>query len=505
MPTARAGGAPNIDVFQPTARRDDREPVPLAERVQSRSFVLRSKRRLIAATVLLQALVIGLGWLGTMHVARHGLRQRVEERAAHDAARQAGEFCDALAAAAQGPIRPGTPAWDAAQKLVAQSQPAGGTLMLLDPYGGLLCHPGLDANPGLRRVDYAEQRLRLIPGNERVELGQLRPQTAIIGEGDFLGGPATVGVAYNPRIAAKALVIIPQAGLAASTRRLADGIMLLIAAGGAGVLVLTVVGSVVLVRRYDSILMRANEKLEEELNRRVRRGLVIRNGLIFGLAKLADYRDTDTGKHLERICRYSEVLAQELRSEFPEITRTWIDLLKLAASMHDIGKVGIADSILLKPGVFSPEERRVMEMHPLIGADTLVAIRKRVGDDDLLNMGIQITLSHHERWDGKGYPYGLSGEQIPLSARVVALADMYDALTSKRVYKPAMPHAKAREIILQNRGSHFDPRIVDAFLRLESEFDRVREELAPKDGADERPALVSAVELAEAAKTRKAA
>lgn len=467
--------------------------------------MLRSKRRLIAATVLLQALVIGLGWLVTMHVARHGLHRRAEERASADAARLAGEFCEALAATVQGPIRPDSPQWHAAQRLVAESQPPGGTLLLLDPYGGLLCHPSLEDNPGLRRVDYAEQRVTLLPGKERVELGQLRPHTAIAGEGDFVGGPATVGLAYAAGMQAKAMVIIPHAGLAASTRRLADGFMLLIAVGGAGVLVLTLVGSVVLVRRYDSILMRANEKLEEELARRVRRGLVIRNGLIFGLAKLADYRDTDTGKHLDRICRYSEVLAQELRATFPEITRPWIDLLKLAASMHDIGKVGIADAILLKPGLFTPEERRIMELHPLIGADTLVAIRKRVGDDDLLNMGIQITLSHHERWDGKGYPYGLSGEQIPLSARVVALADMYDALTSKRVYKPAMPHAKAREIILQNRGSHFDPRIVDAFLRLESEFDRVREELAPKDGADERPALVSAVELAEAAKVRKAA
>lgn len=467
--------------------------------------MLRSKRRLIAATVLLQALVIGLGWLGTMHVARNGLRLHAEERVAEDAARQAGDFCAALASHVNGPIRAGTPQWDAAQKLVTESQPPGGTLLLLDPYGGLLCHPSLEANPGLRRVDYSEQRLRLVPGNEQMELGQLRPHAPIIGEGDFVGGPATVGLAFNPQVQAKAMVIMPHAGLAASARRLTDGVMFLIAAGGAGVLVLTIIGSVVLVRRYDSILMRANAKLEEELARRVRRGLVIRNGLIFGLAKLADYRDTDTGKHLERICRFSEILALELRETFPEITRPWIDLLKLASSMHDIGKVGIADSILLKPGIFTPEERRIMELHPLIGADTLVAIRKRVGDDDLLNMGIQITLSHHERWDGKGYPYNLSGEQIPLSARVVALADMYDALTSKRVYKAAMTHTKAREIILQNRGTHFDARIVDAFERVQAEFDRERAAMAPRDGCDERPALVTAVELAEAAKTRKAA
>jgi HD-GYP domain-containing protein (c-di-GMP phosphodiesterase class II) len=162
--------------------------------------------------------------------------------------------------------------------------------------------------------------------------------------------------------------------------------------------------------------------------------------------------------------------------------------------MHDIGKVGIPDSILLKPGPLTPEERRLMEQHPLIGADTLVAIRQRVGDDDLLNMGIQVTLSHHERFDGKGYPYRISSDQIPLSARIVALADMYDALTSDRVYKKAMSHAQATTIIRENRGSHFDPAIVDAYMRLERQFDQTH--LALKPDAGQRPALVEIAEQA---------
>lgn len=479
--------------------------MPLAPNAQNRSFALRSKRRLIAATVLLQALVIGLGCLATMHLARTGLTQRVHEQVRDEAARRAQEFSTVLSREIAEPIRPDTPAWERAQRLLVDAQPVGGTLLLLDRYGALLCHPALEVNPGLRRVNYAEQRVHLLPGTEHMELGQLRPITPLVGEGDFLGGSAALGLVYNPETQTKVLVLHPNTGLAAEARRMGHALLLWMALGGAGILVMTILGSALLVRRYDSILIRANQKLEAELDRRVKRSLAIRNGLIFGLAKLADYRDTDTGKHLERICKYSEMLAEALRGEFSEITRAWIDLLRLAASMHDIGKVGIADAILLKPGVFTPEERRLMELHPLIGADTLVHIRQRVGDDDLLNMGIQITLSHHERWDGKGYPYGLSAEQIPLAARIVALADMYDALTSKRVYKAAMTHEQARDIIRKNRGTHFDARVVDAFEKIQADFDRERAAMAPREGEDERPALVTAVEMAQAAKGRKAA
>ncbi|MDX2132000.1 MAG: HD domain-containing phosphohydrolase [Planctomycetota bacterium] len=472
---------------------------------KTRRFALRSRRRLIAATVLLQGVVIGAGWLASLHATRAGLTSKVRERTIEDAGRRAAAFAAQLERGVDGPVRHGNEAWQRAQEMVRASQPPGGTLLVLDRYGSLLCHPALEANPGLRRVDYREQRVTLVPGGEQMELGQLRPHVPLSGEVEFLGGRALVGVVYTDAAQAKVVVLMPADAAGAAAASLSSEVLLWTAVAGAGALVLTVLGSALLVRRYDSILMRANRSLEEELERRVRRGLDIRNGLIFGLAKLADYRDTDTGSHLDRICRYSETLARALRDEFSEITRGWIDLLRLAASMHDIGKVGIADSILLKPGALTPEERRLMELHPLIGADTLVAIRKRVGQDDLLDMGIQITLSHHERWDGTGYPYRLEGEQIPLAARVVALADVYDALTSKRVYKPAMPHAKARDVIVASRGTHLDPRVVDAFDRIHAEFDRIRAEMAPRGGEAERPSLVTAVELAEAARGRLAA
>ena len=203
--------------------------------------------------------------------------------------------------------------------------------------------------------------------------------------------------------------------------------------------------------------------------------------MIVGLAKLAEYRDTDTGTHLQRICTYSTLLARELRDQFSEITDEWIERLGVAASLHDIGKVGIPDRILLKPGKLDPEERRIMEKHAEIGGETLVAIQRQLGDDPMIEMATRIALGHHERWDGGGYPYSISGEQIPLEARIVSLADVYDALTTKRVYKDAMSHEKATSIIFEGAGTQFDQRIVAAFERMQKQFDVTRRCLQPDE------------------------
>lgn len=195
-----------------------------------------------------------------------------------------------------------------------------------------------------------------------------------------------------------------------------------------------------------------------------------RNTLIFALAKLAESRDTDTGEHLERIAAYCRVLAEQLRGSHPALTDDWIHNLQLASSLHDIGKVGIPDGVLLKAGRLTPEERTVIERHPVIGADALDAILDRTKGDGLLEMARNIAASHHERWDGKGYPRGLAGEAIPFEARIVAVADVYDALTSQRVYKPAMPHAEAIRLIREGRGTQFDPQVVDALYQCEIVF-----------------------------------
>ena len=250
-----------------------------------------------------------------------------------------------------------------------------------------------------------------------------------------------------------------------------------------GLLALGAVGTAVVARVYGKALECRHRELTKKYDGQVTRMTATRDALIFGLAKLADYRDSDTGKHLERIASYSELLARAYdrpdgRDE-PEINEDYIRCLKLASSLHDIGKVGIPDSILLKPGRFNEQERALMEQHPLIGADTLIAIREKLGDDELINMGLAIALEHHERWDGSGYPFGLVGEQADLSARIVALADFYDALTSERVYKKAATHEKTRELILGASGTHFDPALVEAFERVHETFAATRDRLQP--------------------------
>ncbi len=205
-----------------------------------------------------------------------------------------------------------------------------------------------------------------------------------------------------------------------------------------------------------------------------------RRTAILGLAKLAEYRDQDTGAHLERIREYTRMLTRSLSGQSGLqhlITPSFLEDITLSSVLHDIGKVGIPDNILLKPGKLSREEFEVMKMHCIYGRDVLAEARRDSGNVSFLAMGQQITHFHHEKWDGSGYPEGLSTTDIPLAARIVALADVYDALTSKRCYKQAMSHEQAREIIVRDRGSHFDPQVVDAFLEQEEQFKRIRMEI----------------------------
>ena len=199
--------------------------------------------------------------------------------------------------------------------------------------------------------------------------------------------------------------------------------------------------------------------------------------VIFGMARLAEYRDKDTGYHLERMRNYCKFLAEALQQHPPyrdQISQKFIDMLYRAAPLHDIGKVGIPDSILLKSEKLSEEEYRIMCSHTTIGYETLSSIRQQYGEMDFLDMGIEITWSHHERYDGKGYPRGLKGEEIPLSAQIVAIADVYDALTSKRCYKKAFSHQASVNTIKMQRGKHFSPDLLDIFLTVADQFDEIR-------------------------------
>jgi len=205
--------------------------------------------------------------------------------------------------------------------------------------------------------------------------------------------------------------------------------------------------------------------------------LETREALIFAMAKLAESRDPETGQHLERVQRYSLVLCRELAIDSPYADRITPDFTRLiyqTSPLHDIGKVGIPDAVLQKPGRLTSEEFEIMKRHTQIGADAITATLQHSPSAKFLTMAREIAISHHEKFDGTGYPYGLSGEDIPLSGRVIALVDVYDALTTKRVYKSAFTHETAKQIIIEGRGKHFDPVIVDAFLNAEVEFDTIR-------------------------------
>jgi putative two-component system response regulator len=200
---------------------------------------------------------------------------------------------------------------------------------------------------------------------------------------------------------------------------------------------------------------------------------------IFALAKLAEVRDDDTGSHVARVQTFCRMLAEGMRNmklHKAHLSDVFIEHLYQASALHDIGKVGISDAILLKPGKLTPEEFEVMKKHCEIGAGTLNAVLQQYPDNQFLRMGVEVARSHHEKWDGKGYPDGLQGEAIPLAARITALADVYDALRSKRCYHPPSSHEDASRIILNGNGSHFDPDVVAVFQAQEEQFRGMRRE-----------------------------
>jgi putative two-component system response regulator len=225
--------------------------------------------------------------------------------------------------------------------------------------------------------------------------------------------------------------------------------------------------------------------LESEVARRTREVMAIQDVTILAMASLAETRDSDTGNHIRRTQFYVKVLAEKLQHH-PRfawyLTDQNINMLFKSAPLHDIGKVGIPDRILLKPGRFTPEEFEIMKTHTTLGREAIEHAERALGTEvEFLKMAKEIALSHQEKWDGSGYPEGLAGDGIPVSARLMAVADVYDALISRRVYKDGMPHEKAVAIMVEGRGSHFDPDMIDAFLELESEFRTIAERYTDSD------------------------
>ena len=228
-----------------------------------------------------------------------------------------------------------------------------------------------------------------------------------------------------------------------------------------------------------------NAYLEGEVARRTHEVQVIQDVTIMAMASLAETRDNETGNHIRRTQNYVRALAAKLQSHprfGAELGSDTVEMLYKSAPLHDIGKVGIPDAILLKPGKLTPEEFEIMKTHTTLGRDAIVAAENLIdAPSTFLRLAREIAHFHQEKWDGSGYPEGLAGEAIPLSARLMAVADVYDALISRRVYKPPFPRDKAVGIIREGRGKHFDPDMVDAFLEIEAEFHAIAERFADSE------------------------
>ncbi|MBC8392015.1 MAG: HD domain-containing protein [Deltaproteobacteria bacterium] len=226
----------------------------------------------------------------------------------------------------------------------------------------------------------------------------------------------------------------------------------------------------------------------KEQNRQIH---ITQDVTIHAMAGLAETRDNETGAHIRRTQNYVRYLAIQLKSQAKfsaDLTPEIIELLYKSAPLHDVGKVGVPDRILLKPGKLTDEEFAEMKKHTTYGHDAIKMAEKDLGTTSFLRIAREIAYTHHEKWDGSGYPQGFAGEDIPVSGRLMALADVYDALISKRVYKPPITHTKAVKIIKERKGNHFDPDIVDAFLKIESEFQKTAVEFA--DSEEDRQAAL---------------
>jgi putative two-component system response regulator len=230
-------------------------------------------------------------------------------------------------------------------------------------------------------------------------------------------------------------------------------------------------------KQMSDFLRDQNQFLELEVERRTSETIAMENVTIMTMASLAETRDSDTGNHILRTQHYIKMLAEELRRQpryAQELSDEVVDLMFKSAPLHDIGKVGIPDSILLKPGKLTPEEFEVMKRHTTIGRDAIQHAEDSLGlEVDFLKYAKEFAYTHQEKWDGSGYPEGLRGEAIPLSGRLMAIADVYDALISSRIYKDGLPHAHAVSQIVAGSGSHFDPALVEAFLRVAGQFEEI--------------------------------
>ncbi len=450
-----------------------------------------TRRTLLVSALLLGQLVCLLAallWFGAW--LERGLSSVVRQRVLAASHQMAVQLIHRIDLMGVDTVAPGSPGWETMQKLVEDTRlPTDGYLCIIsDSDGRVLCHPQLRDRPELAETTLTQVLIDegisddgSMPAN-----GQLGPQWVRLSDGSYV-----MDVAGIPKLEARMLVHQPRAPMRLAVRAFIERVR---AIGTVVVVVAVVISALVtlvIIRQYESRLTQINRGLEAQVAQRSAAVLRSRDAVIFGLAKLAESRDGETGEHLERISKYVEILARQIsQAQTPGGDEQWVQTLASTAVLHDIGKVGIPDAVLRKPSALTDEERAVIEKHPFIGGDTLLEIKRRWGDSPFLVTASQVCFGHHERWDGQGYPFGLKGDSIAMAARIVSLADVYDALTSERAYKDAVPHERAKQLITDASGTQFDPMVVQAFLVVEQQFKDVAQRIQVVETKDGLPTSV---------------
>ncbi|MDQ1813942.1 HD domain-containing protein [Massilia sp. CCM 9210] len=279
------------------------------------------------------------------------------------------------------------------------------------------------------------------------------------------------------------IMLVPEGGAQLEERAWRDGVADVVQLPFTAGALLARVATQLRLRAADAMLKDQHRHFEHLVAERARDAGLMQDATVLAMAVLAESRDPGVGQHLLRTQHYVMALARELRfvpACTAELTNENIALLHKAAPLHDIGKVGVPDAVLLKPGKLSDSEFELMKLHTVYGRDAIAGVERTLGGSNgFLRYAREIAYSHQEKWDGSGYPEGLAGDAIPLSARLMAVADVYDALITARAYRPAFTHETAVELIRQGRGEHFDPDVVDAMLAIEERFKAIAAEFPP--------------------------
>lgn len=460
-------------------RADRYEPFTRDDHASTCAMRIKQRRLLVLLLIVSQLSCLGFGLVWATQWLHKTFDDFISLNAAAQGRALAYELAHRIGHEQITSIEPGTSGWDRLQNLCEKANvPAGGFVSILRrDTGALACQTGLNDDPALLGTFPGRAPLVKSDGVASV-IDSLREAES---RGDLLTGGQ---IERNGRLYEASCLALPQLNailavhqsVAEIERNAAELVQPLFQVGM--VLIATIVGATAmltafLISRYESTLTTLNSSLAQEVEQRTQSLVKTRNAVVFGLAKLSESKDKDTAGHLERVRSYVTFLASHMAKTNSEITHHYVANLAVASALHDIGKVGVPDSVLLKMGKLNASERRAMQMHAELGGECLAAIRRQLGDDDFLQLGQQVAIAHHEQWDGSGYPHGLQGKEIPLAARIVAVADVYDALTSHRPYRPALSHGEAREWIVTHYGAQFDPEVVEAFVAREADFARV--------------------------------